>query len=191
MIGLTRQARALDIALTERDDYTGEHCSRVESFSLQLGKRCGLGIQDLHLLGVAAKLHDVGKVGIPDHILLKPGRLDDDEWEIMKSHSEVGQRVCGALPHPSAEAVGRIVRHHHERFQGGGYPDGLSGEQIPIAARIIALIDAYDAMTTTRPYHQPRTHDQVMRVLDDEGEGHFDPFVRQHFDRLIERQLGL
>ncbi len=185
MIGLAKQVRALDVALAERDDYTGEHCSRVESFSLQLGKRCGLGVQELQILGVAARLHDVGKVGIPDQVLLKPAKLEPEEWEVMKSHSEIGQRVCDALPHPHAEAVGRIVRHHHEWFNGGGYPDGLTGEAIPISARIISLVDAYDAMTTTRPYHRPRTHLQTMSVLDDECTTHFDPFVFRHFQTVV------
>lgn len=186
MIGLTRQARALGVALTERDDYTGEHCSRVEALSLQLGRRCALDTRELHLLRAAARLHDVGKVGIPDYVLLKPARLDPDEWEIMKTHSERSQRVCDALPHPDATAIGTIVRHHHERFGGGGYPDGLRGEQIPVCARIISLVDAYDAMTTTRPYHPPRTHEQVMAVLDNAGEAQFDPYLRRHFDAMIE-----
>lgn len=182
-----QESQCLDIALNVRDAYTGAHCDRVEAMCLEVGRRCALDRQALELLRIAAKLHDIGKIGIPDRILLKPGKLDPDEWEIMKTHSVLGAEICAAVPHEHASEAASIIRHHHESYDGRGYPDGLSGEDIPIAARIITIIDGYDAMTTTRPYHQSRNHETVMAILDSERSGKIDPYILAHFEKVIAR----
>lgn len=182
---LLKQTACLDVVLNARDSYTHAHCARVEGLSQSLGRSCGLSEGELELLRIASTLHDIGKIGIPDNILLKPASLTPDEWEIMKTHAAIGQDFCDAMPHEESRAVGRIVRHHHEFFNGDGYPDGLSGENIPIASRIIAIVDAYDAMTTTRPYHRPRSHEQVMEVLASEVGRRADPYVFRQFEAVI------
>ena len=183
---LLKQSVCLDIVLNARDSYTHAHCSRVEGLSLALGLRCGLDEAELELLRIASMLHDIGKIGIPDSILLKPGSFTADEWAIMKTHAAIGQDFCDAMPHEESRAVGRIVRHHHEFIDGGGYPDGLVGDAIPIASRIIAIADGYDAMRTTRPYHRPRSHEEVMEVLASEAGHRADPEVFREFERVIE-----
>ena len=115
---------ALATALSLRDAYTQDHCGRVEAICTALGQRCGLAPAQLPALLDAARLHDIGKIGIPDHILFKPGRLDPDEWKIMQSHAEAGARICAELDRPDAALLAEIVRHHHENFDGSGYPDG-------------------------------------------------------------------
>lgn len=182
---LLQQSNCLNIVLHARDSYTHAHSSRVEGLSLALGGECGLDASELELLRIAAMLHDIGKIGIPDHILLKPARLEPEEWEIMKTHATIGQDFCNAIPHEDSHAVGRVVRHHHESFDGSGYPDGLSGEAIPIASRIIAIADSYDAMTSARPYHRPRTHDQAMRILVAETGQRTDPYIFRRFEAVI------
>ena len=182
---LLEQSDCLNVVLKARDAYTQQHSSRVEGMSMTIGRRCGLDEDQLELLRISAKLHDIGKIGIPDRILLKPARFEPDEWEVMKTHAALGQEFCNALPHDDGEAVGRIVRHHHEFFDGQGYPDGLSGEDIPIASRIITVTDSYDAMTTTRPYHAPRSHAQVMKILSDESGIKLDPYVFRHFVSVV------
>lgn len=135
-LSLLRESECLDLALNARDPYTSLHSSRVEGLCMELGEQCGLSLRELELLRVAARLHDIGKIGIPDHILLKPGKLDPGEWEVMKSHSALGASIGGVLPHDDAGEIARLIRHHHEGFDGQGYPDGLAGEAIPFSARI-------------------------------------------------------
>lgn len=182
---LQKQQDCLGIALEKRDAYTAGHCGRVEAFSTQLGLLCELNAGELAILRAAARLHDVGKIGIPDRILLKPGRLEPDEWEIMKTHSALGQQIIEAIAHSDAGQIARVVRHHHEAFDGTGYPDGLSGERIPVCSRIILLADSYDAMTTTRHHRQARSHQYVMDVLRSERGTKFDPVIFGHFETLI------
>ena len=184
-LSLGNQHDCLGIALEKKDAYTAGHCSRVEAFSAHLGLLCELNAEELAILRAAARLHDVGKIGIPDRILLKPDRLEPDEWEIMQTHSALGQQIVEAIVHPDASQVARVVRHHHEAFDGTGYPDGLSGERIPVCSRIISLADSYDAMTTTRHHRQARSHQQVMDVLRSERGTKFDSVVFGHFETLI------
>ncbi|HSN41377.1 MAG TPA: HD domain-containing phosphohydrolase [Burkholderiales bacterium] len=175
----------LGIALAKRDAYTAGHCCRVEALSTHLGQLCKLNVGELSVLRVAARLHDVGKIGIPDRILLKPGRLEPDEWEIMKTHSALGQQIVHAIVHPDAEQIARVVRHHHEAFDGTGYPDGLSGERIPVCSRIILLADSYDAMTSTRHHRHAMPHQHVFDVLRSERGTKFDPVIFDHFESLF------
>jgi putative nucleotidyltransferase with HDIG domain len=138
-------------AVELRDEYTGGHTARVTSYSLLLAKQIGLGTQDNDLIRIGGPLHDIGKIGIDDAILRKPGRLTPDEYRIMQMHTVNGAAIIQTIPdlHP----ILPIVRSHHERWDGKGYPDQLAGEQIPLLARIVAVADAFDAMTSNRPYH--------------------------------------
>jgi HD-GYP domain-containing protein (c-di-GMP phosphodiesterase class II) len=182
---LLKDTLCLGRALNIRDPYTALHCTRVEDLCIALGMRCGLTDQELGLLRVASRLHDVGKIGIADHILLKPGRFEPDEWEVMQAHAVMGEEICVTLLHPDAGEVARIVRHHHEGFSGQGYPDRLAGEAIPFSSRIISVVDAYDAMTTTRPYHPSRDHDTVMTIMASERGIKTDPYIFERFAALI------
>lgn len=177
----------LSAALGKRDQYTESHCERVEFLCVELGRWCNLSLNKLKFLKVASKLHDVGKIGIPDRILLKPGRLDPDELAIMRTHAEIGQNICDKIPHPDALKIGYYIRCHHEAFNGSGYPDGLAGEEIPLISRIISLADSYDAMLTTRPYHQARTHEQVMDIMSEECGIKTDPILFGHFQQIVSK----
>jgi len=142
----------LSLALTveARDPYTDGHCQRLAAYAKALGAQLHLHDDDLASLERGGYLHDVGKISIPDAVLQKPSKLTDREYETMKRHTVIGERLCGELR--SLERVRPIVRHHHERRDGSGYPDGLRGDDIPLLAQIVGIVDTYDAITTTRPY---------------------------------------
>ncbi len=186
---MAQPVHALFAALRDRDLHTAEHSARTVALAADLGVRCGLSAHQLDLLQAAAAVHDIGKIGIPDLVLLKPGRLDPDEWTIMKTHAEIGSRLLAALPVEEIEDIVTAVRHHHEGFDGKGYPDGLVGEAIPVMSRIIGLADSYDAMATTRPYHKPRSHSSIMDVLHGESGSRYDPWIHAQFAELIETSL--
>jgi putative two-component system response regulator len=161
--------RALALTVEARDPYTDGHCQRLAAYGTALGRAIGLGAGDIAALHRGGYLHDVGKIGIPDAILGKPARLTPDEYDIMKSHTVIGEQLCGELR--SLAAVRPIVRHHHERRDGSGYPDGLSGDAIPLLAQIIAIVDEYDAITTTRPYRAALTPEFAFEELEREVTG--------------------
>jgi HD-GYP domain-containing protein (c-di-GMP phosphodiesterase class II) len=172
---LTLEAAVGSLAalLDLRDGYTGQHSSTVVDLCEQVARRVGVTGEELQHLRVAAHLHDLGKIGVPDQILHKPGPLDETEWSIMREHPVWGARALESIPgfHPAS----RAVRHHHERWDGTGYPDGLAGEAIPIGARVIAVCDAYEAMTATRPY-RPALAEPLARERIVAGTGsQFDP----------------
>jgi putative two-component system response regulator len=141
---------SLALTVEARDAYTDGHCDRLSSYAVGLGRAVGLSSDDLWALRKGGLLHDVGKVGIPDAILLKQGRLTPDEYEIVKQHTVIGERLCAGLR--SLSLVRPIIRQHHERLDGRGYPDGLKGAEVSLLAQIIGVVDAFDAMTTDRPY---------------------------------------
>jgi putative two-component system response regulator len=147
---------SLALTIEARDVYTKGHCQRLALYGTALGGLLGLEADDLQALNRGAYLHDVGKVGIPDAILLKPGTLTSGEFEVMKTHPLIGARLCGELR--SLARVRPIVRWHHERLDGSGYPDGLQGDAIPLLAQITGVIDVYDALTSTRPYRAALSH---------------------------------
>jgi HD-GYP domain-containing protein (c-di-GMP phosphodiesterase class II) len=184
--GTFRPIQGLSVALDERDPVTYGHCDRVSGLSLALGRLCGLSERELQIVGLVARLHDIGKIGIPDTILKKPAKLDDQEWLIMKTHSVRSERIvlASALEHGAEIAKG--VRHHHEWYDGRGYPDGISGESIPIVARIVALADAYDAMACLRTYGDPLPHVQIMQELQRVAGTQHDPYVSAKFSVAIE-----
>ena len=185
---LNNSVLALTIALNERDTYTNEHCDRVWRLALQMGQCFGMQGQGLRELTLAARFHDIGKIGIPDAVLLKPGRLDAQEMAVMRSHAERGERVFLATGREDAAQVGRLIRHHHEAFDGSGYPDRLAGEQIQLGARILAVVDGFDAMTTTRPYRQPLALDTTVAILQQEAGNRLDPQVVAAFVELLAKQ---
>ena len=141
---------SLALTIEARDAYTDGHCQRLAAYAAALGNALGLGDDDIAALERGGFLHDIGKVGIPDVVLLKPGPLTTAEYELVKRHTVIGDRLCGKLR--LLQRVRPIVRHHHERLDGSGYPDGLCGDAIPLLAQIMGVVDVFDAVTTTRPY---------------------------------------
>lgn len=166
-------AEAMAEAISSRDPYTGGHTRRVRTYALQLAEKLGLNAEEKNTLRLAAILHDVGKIGIDDAILRKAEQLTDEERLKMSSHPRIGARILGYVDEMKAVIPG--VLHHHEWFNGSGYPDGLAGEQIPLQARIIAIADAFDALTTDRPYRRASTAIAALDILARESGVHFDP----------------
>ncbi len=167
-----------------RDHYTGDHVARVARNALVFGRAIGLPAEELVILRQGAVLHDIGKLGIPDAILLKPARLDEAEWEVMKSHTLIGERLVSGMRRmrPAAE----IIRSHHERWDGGGYPDGLRGEAIPLLARVFQLVDIHDALAFARPYKTALPSAEIARILEDEmTRGWRDPELTRAFLALL------
>lgn len=153
----------LAVMIEARDGYTEGHCHRIGNYASALGRRVGLGDDDLRTLQRGGFLHDIGMLAIPDTVLRKAGSLEPEEYELIKSHTIVGDALCSNLR--SLHAVRPIVRHHHERLDGSGYPDRLRGSQIPLLAQIIGLVDVFDAVTTQRPYQRARPTDEAIDVL--------------------------
>lgn len=171
---------ALALAVEQRDHHTGGHCERLAFNCLAMGIAMGLARGRLVTLYRGGYLHDVGKVGIPDSILFKPGPLTADEWVTMRSHAARGEEICRHMK--SLAPVLPIIRHHHERWDGSGYPDGLRGEQIPLLARIVQIVDIYDALTSPRPYKPAYTPDQALVVIQEEtARGWRDPRIVKVF----------
>lgn len=183
---LSPHVQSLLHTLMYRDLYTQKHSKRVICLSEALGRACDLSSQEINILKTGACLHDLGKVGIPDEVLLKRGSLDSQQWQVMKSHSAIGEDLISELPIDNAGTIANTVRHHHEHYDGSGYPDGLSGCDIPIYSRIITIVDNYDAIAVARPYHKVRNHRQTMGIMDEERESKFDPQLFPIFQTLIE-----
>lgn len=183
-----RFAKTLVTALDERDGHTREHSDRVSALAAALGRECRLSGRELRLLGIAGAMHDIGKIGIPDHILLKPGRFSPDEWQFMQSHAVRGERIVRSIELDGMDAVATIIRHHHEHFDGSGYPDRITGEDIPVLSRILSIVDSYDAMAMPRPYHPARPHDEVMATLNAEEGVKHDPAILELFRRSVAQQ---
>jgi HD-GYP domain-containing protein (c-di-GMP phosphodiesterase class II) len=183
---LCKYTKALTVALGYRDQLTQLHSERVLGLSEQLGIKCGLSDEQLGTLKIAASFHDIGKIGIPDPVLLKPSRFDAGEWLVMKKHPQIGAEIMLATGLEGAKQAAEIIRCHHEHFDGSGYPDGQSGENISILARIISIADAYDAMAMTRCYHRARTHQEIMIIIAHETGKKFDPKITALFGQLIE-----
>jgi len=166
-----------------RDPETEGHCERLSDLADRLAARLGLTVEDRVALRRAGIVHDIGKVAVPDAILLKRAPLTGDEWAVMRQHPEVGERIVAPLR--SFRRVAPIVRHHHERYDGSGYPDGLAGEAIPLTARVLQVVDVYDALTSTRPYKPALAPADALAVMAAEVErGWWDPMVFQAFRGL-------
>ena len=170
--------------LNQRAPELGEHGNVVSGLALGVGKRLGLPPGELTVLGRASELHDIGKIGIPDAILTKPAPLDEEEWQFMKQHTILGERIVAAAP--SLASVAILIRSSHERWDGRGYPDGLAGEQIPLAARIIFACDAYDAITAERSYSPARSSEDALAELRRCAGSQFDPRVIEALESVID-----
>jgi putative two-component system response regulator len=166
-------ASVLANAIEVRDASMEGHTERLAALALELGRRKSLSESDLESLGLGAVLHDIGKIGIPDGILMKPGRLTDDERAAMQAHTEIGDRMLE--PVHLLGSVRPVVRHHHERWDGAGYPDGLAGAAIPLLARIVSVADSIEAMSGDRPYRRPLRRDDVVRELEEGRGSQWDP----------------
>ena len=165
----------LSKAADSRDPETGAHILRMSHFAKLIGAKLGLSPADQQLLLDAAPMHDVGKVGIPDHILLKPGRLDAPEFEIMKQHAMMGYEILAGSNSVMLQAAAQIALGHHEKYDGSGYPSGLVGEAIPLFARICAVADVFDALTSARPYKKAWADEPAIELLREGAGQHFDP----------------
>ena len=179
---------ALALGIEARDPYTGNHCERLARYAVDLGNHLGLDDDSLVALKRGGYLHDLGKVSIPDEILKKGTHLTPAEWEIMKQHPIIGEMICGPLR--SFRSVLPIIRHHHEHWNGTGYPDGLQGTDIPLLARVLQIVDVYDALRTERPYKPALTHAEAEGTMLREAEkGLWDPeLVPQFFDMLKKKE---
>lgn len=166
---------ALAEAVERRDPYTGGHVRRVVGYAVAIGRRLALGAEELEELRLAAVLHDIGKIATPDQVLSKPARLTPDEVRVMRRHPVDGAEIV--LPIAQLRALLGGIRHHHERLDGQGYPDGLRGDEVPLLARIIAVADTYDAMTTDRPYRRGRPIEEAMAEIERESGRQFCPRV--------------
>jgi putative two-component system response regulator len=160
--------RSLALTIEARDGYTNGHCQRLAAYAAALGHELGLAADDIAALECGGYLHDIGKVGIPDAVLLKPGPLTEAEYTLMKKHTVIGDELCSGLR--SVQRARPIVRHHHERLDGSGYPDALSGDDIPLLAQIMSIVDVFDAATTSRPYKPAASAERVSAELTDEVE---------------------
>jgi putative two-component system response regulator len=172
-----------------RDEGTGDHCERLAHRAVRFGHRLGFGEDDLRALNRGGYLHDLGKVGIPDAILLKPGRLSDEEIVIMRRHVEIGVAICSPLR--SLRSALPIIRHHHERWDGTGYPDGLAGTDIPLLARVFQQVDIFDALTSDRCYRAAMSVDGALDVMAEEtAKGWLDPNLWPEFRTMTEEDVS-
>ncbi len=180
----------LSRAAEQKDDDTHSHIQRISYYSAALAKSLGLSQKDIHKILYASPMHDVGKIGIPDMILLKPGRLTESEFNTMKTHTVLGKEILKDSESSLIQAAEIIAETHHEKWDGTGYPRGLSKDDIPLEGRIVAVADVYDALTSKRPYKEPFDHDVAFRMIDELKETHFDPHVTEAFfeieDEIIE-----
>jgi putative two-component system response regulator len=171
-------------SIEAKDPYTEGHCQRLSDYSAYLGEQMGLPLEQITALRRAGVVHDIGKIAVPDAILLKPAKLTSEEFKVMQQHPLVGERIC--YPLKSFRLVLPIIRHHHEKLDGTGYPDGLKGDQIPLTARILQVVDVFDALTTLRPYKRALSISETLEVMDEEvKKGWWDPDIFSQFKQLV------
>ena len=174
-----------------RDEETGCHVLRMAQFSSLIAEHLGLSEEERHVIETAAPMHDIGKIGTPDNILLKPGKLDAEELVIMRTHARIGYEILKDSPSKYLQMGAVIARGHHEKFDGSGYPDGLSGEAIPLSARIVAVADVFDALTSERPYKHAWSIQDALQYLQTEQGRHFDPACVQAFLAQLDKVLHI
>jgi putative two-component system response regulator len=171
----------LSRAAEYKDEETGAHIQRMSHYAAAVAGKMGLNEETVETILYAAPMHDVGKIGIPDHILLKPGRLEPDEWEIMTQHTIIGARILEGSKAEYIELAKTIALSHHEKWDGGGYPQGLKGSNIPMAGRITAIADVFDALTSKRRYKDPYSVERSLSIIKEGRGSHFDPDVVDAF----------
>ncbi len=185
----------MTLAAEYKDEETGLHVTRISYYCRALAEFMGMDAQFCECIFYASPMHDIGKIGIPDHILLKPGAFQPDEWEIMKTHARLGAKILARGHSPYLRMGAEIALNHHERWDGGGYPNGIGGEEIPLTARLMNIGDQYDALRSKRPYKPAFDHDKVLQIIT-EGDGrtmpgHFDPEVLAAFKACTEVFRGI
>lgn len=174
-----------------RDEHTGYHIQRIAHYGVAIGAHIGLDNEALEVLKYASPLHDIGKLGIPDGILLKPGALTKEEWEIMKLHTTIGAEILKGSKIRYLKAAEKIALYHHERWDGTGYPEGLKGQKIPLFARITAIADVFDALTTDRPYRKALSTEEAFELILKGKGSHFDPDLVDAFLAIQEEILSI
>lgn len=190
LVNLENVLFSLASAVEAKDAYTVGHIKRVSRLAIDIGKSMGLSRADIESLRIGGILHDIGKIGVPDSVLNKHGSLSASEWAVMKTHPNVGCRVAEPL-RPFLKGALEVIRHHHERMDGTGYPDGIGGDDISIPARIMAVADVYDALTSDRPYHKGVSKGEALTVIQhDADEGRLDPAVVKHLIALLRPVLA-
>ncbi len=176
--------KSLALAIDAKDQYTHQHILRVQRYAVALAKRMGLTGAELEAVNTGALLHDIGKLGVPEYVLLKPGKLTDSEFDKIKKHPEIGAAILDPVEFPWP--VLPVVKYHHEKWDGTGYPEGLKGEEIPLTARIMAVADVYDALTSSRSYRRAWSHERALGVIVKDAGTHFDPACVEAFVDVIE-----
>ena len=175
--------QSIALVVEGRDKYTGYHCRRLGQYAVRIGKTLGLGQEDLETLWLGGIFHDLGKIAVSDVVLNKPAPLSAEEFTLMKTHPSVGANLCKSMR--TMERVVPLIRHHHEKLDGSGYPDGLAGKEIPLLVRIITAVDVYDALATARPYRRALPHETCMRIMREEvSKGWWDRDIVQLVDRI-------
>lgn len=181
----------LSVAAEFKDTDTGLHIRRMSKYSELICRYLGCSDDFCELILYASPLHDVGKIGIPDSILTKPAKLDDDEWKTMKTHTTMGYEILADSDYELINTAASIALHHHERFDGTGYPNGLSGENIPLEGRIVSLADVFDALSSKRPYKDPWPLDKILSVIHEENDKQFDSSIIDAFDNALDDILAV
>jgi HD-GYP domain-containing protein (c-di-GMP phosphodiesterase class II) len=177
------QLDSLKQTLTESDYETEEHVERTRAMAVRLGRALGLSDADLGKLALLAVLHDIGKIAIPHSILSKPGRLSEEEWQVMRTHTEKGYRIASASK--ELQPIAEYILHHHERWDGQGYPGGLAGEDIPLLSRVITVVDSHDVMVHDRPYHNAMSQAEAEKELLRCAGSQFDPHIVAVFLQVL------
>lgn len=183
--------QCLGKAAEYRDNETGMHVVRMSKTSARLAKELGWSDEECELILNASPMHDIGKIGIPDHILLKPGSLDIDEWEIMQSHTHIGVKILSISDSDLFKTAAEIANTHHEKWDGSGYPYGLSGDEIPIMSRIVALSDTFDALISERPYKKAWPIEEAVAYVTENSGKHFDPQIVKAFENCLKEILEI
>jgi putative two-component system response regulator len=179
---------SLALSIEAKDPYTRGHCDRLADYSLAMAERLGLPDDQRLALRRAGTVHDIGKIGVPEQVLVKPGPLTPEEWVLMRQHPVIGERICAPLK--SFRLVLPIIRHHHERLDGSGYPDGLRGESIPLTARVLQITDVYDALTTDRPYRKALPPDAAFATMREEAHrGWWDTALLDEFEAYVHESV--